>query len=265
MASSRQFLVTLLLCVGGFATAGYAGPPFFTDDPEPVELHNWEFYIATLDSKFGHDFSGTAPHFELNYGAVPDLQLHIIAPLAFDYAPDGNFKYGIGDIELGAKYRFIHETDHIPQVGIFPLLEVPTGSFREGLGNGHTQAFLPLWIQKSWGDDKKWMACGGGGYGINSFSGRGNWGFFGAVLQRQITKNFALGAEIYHQTVYETDFPNVGTGFNVGAIIDLNEHNHLLLSAGRSIDGPINFQFYVAYQFTFDNDFFGWFGKHIPG
>jgi len=253
MPMPRHFLQTIMFSIIGFSTAVYGGPPYFTDDPEPVEYQHWEFYVASQESKFGHDFSGTAPHFELNYGAVPDLQLHTIVPLAFDRSPSGNFVYGIGDVELGAKYRFIHETDTLPQVGIFPLLELPTGSLRENLGNGHTEAFLPIWIQKSWGT---WTTYGGGGYGINSFSGNGNWGFFGAVLQKQIAPNVALGVEIYHQTVYQTDFPNVGTGFNVGTVIDLSEQHHLLFSAGRSIDGPINFQFYIAYQFTFDNGFF---------
>lgn len=252
MPTIRFSLLVVPSLILGFTVPSFGGPPYFTDDPEPVDYHHWEFYVATQDSKFGHDFSGTAPHFELNYGALPDLQLHTIIPLAFDLAPSGNFIYGIGDIELGAKYRFIHETDTIPQVGVFPLLQVPTGSLRENLGNGHAQAFLPLWIQKSWGT---WTAYGGGGYGINSFSGNRNWGFFGAVLQKQVTSKVAVGLEIFHQTVYETDFPNVGTGFNVGAVIDFSEQHHLLLSAGRSIDGPINFQFYVAYQFTFDNDF----------
>ena len=42
----------------------------------------------------------------------------------------------------------------------------------------------------------------------------------------------------------------------IGATIDLSEHDHILLSAGRSFDGPIDFQCYVAWQFTFDNSIF---------
>jgi len=141
----------------------------------------------------------------------------------------------------------------MPQVGIFPLLELPTGSAENNLGNGHMQAFLPLWLQKSWGS---WTAYGGGGYGINSFSGNHNWEFVGAVLQKQVLPNLAIGAEFYHQTTYQTDFPNTGTAFNVGAVFDFSERHHLLFSAGRSIDGPTRFQCYVAYQFTFDNSLF---------
>ena len=57
------------------------------------------------------------------------------------------------------------------------------------------------------------------------------------------------------------------TAFNLGTVIDLTEHQHLLLSAGRSLDGPTDFQCYVAWQFTFGPEFFhafgNWFG-HRP-
>src|SRR5580700_4424714 len=76
--------------------SAHGGPPFVTDDPEPVDYQHWEFYIASIQSKYGGDWSGTAPHFEVNYGAVPDLQLHMIAPLAYDSPPEGTFHYGWG-------------------------------------------------------------------------------------------------------------------------------------------------------------------------
>ncbi|HZM04748.1 MAG TPA: hypothetical protein VFC44_17215 [Candidatus Saccharimonadales bacterium] len=238
-----------------------AGPPFVTDDPEPVDYEHWEFYVASMHSKYGGDWSGTAPHFEVNYGAIPDLQLHLIAPLAYDSPPEGAGHYGFGDLELGAKYRFIQETNGWPQVGLFPLLEVPTGSAENNLGNGHLQAFLPVWVQKSWGS---WTAYGGGGYGINSFSGHDNWNFVGGVLQKQVLTNLLIGVEVYHQSVYQTDFPNVGTAFNIGTMFDFNDHHHLLFSVGRSIDGPIGFQCYIAWQFTFDNSLLHFWSKGHP-
>ena len=210
----------------------HAGPPFWTDDPEPVDYHNWEFYIASQNAKLGGDWSGTAPHVEINYGSVPDLQLHLIAPMAYDSPPTGAGHYGVGDIELGAKYRFIQETNGWPQVGTFPLLEAPAGSAQNNLGNGHLQVFLPGVAAKKLGvmdSLRRRRACG-----IDSLSGRQNWGFVGGVLQKQIFTNVLLGAEVYHQTTLETDFPNVGTGFNIGTVIDFSEHQHLLFSpAGR--------------------------------
>ena len=263
MRNARRFSVVASLTVLGLALVGnvYGGPPFVTDDPEPVDYQNWEFYVASMHSDLDGDWSGTAPHFELNYGVVPNVQLHLIAPMAYDSPPAGHAHYGFGDIELGVKFRFIQETNDRPQVGIFPLLEVPAGGAGENLGNDQWQAFLPVWLQKSWGS---WTVYGGGGYGINSLSrGNENWGFVGAVLQKQVLTNVLIGGEVYHQTDLETDFPNVGTEFNLGTVIDFSKHRHLLFSVGRSIDGPIDFQCYVAYQFTFDNSLFHfWHNSH---
>jgi len=47
----------------------------------------------------------------------------------------GTRQYGYGDTEVGAKHRFIQETDVSPQVGFFPLLAIPTGSAHRGLGS----------------------------------------------------------------------------------------------------------------------------------
>jgi hypothetical protein len=38
--------------------------------------------------------------------------------------------------------------------------------------------------------------------------------------------------------------------FNLGFVLDLTEHHHLLFSAGRSVVGDSLFQGYAAYQLT---------------
>lgn len=259
MGIQRHLSSACLLFALAFAAQVYGGPPFVTDDPEPMDYQHWEFYIASLDSDYEGDWSGTAPHFEVNYGVITNVQLHVIVPLAYDVPPDGASHYGLGDVETGAKIRFLQETRWLPEMATFPLFELPTGSAGDNLGNGHLQAFVPLWMQKSWGS---WTAYGGCGYGVNSFSGSQNWGFGGVVLQKQILNNFAIGAEMYHQTTYETDFPNQGTAFNVGTVWDVNGHNHLLFSAGRSISGHVRFQCYIAWQWTFDNSLFRFLNLH---
>jgi hypothetical protein len=57
---------------------------------------------------------------------------------------------------------------------MFPLVEVPSGDADKGLGNGKTQYFLPVWLQKDFG---KWTIYGGGGYWINPGTGNKNWWF----------------------------------------------------------------------------------------
>jgi hypothetical protein len=242
-------LATLLL----FAPAKLlAGPPFVTDDPEPVDYQHWEFYIASQHTQTADGWSGTAPHLELNYGVVTNVQLHLILPLAYNAPANGAAHSGYGDTELGVKFRVLPESSRFPEVGTFPLLEIPTGDSSRGLGSGQWQAFLPLWLQKSFGH---WTVYGGGGYGINPGAGNQNWGFGGAVLQYQVLDNVLVGGEIYHRTAMESGGRD-DTAFNLGTVIDFTEHQHLLFSAGRSLAGPTDFQAYIAWQFTFGPEFF---------
>ena len=206
-----------------------------------------EFYAATQGVKDRDGNSGTAPHFEVNYGAARELQLHLIAPLAWDRPAGGSTQYGLGDLELGAKYRFIHESEQMPQVGVFPLLILPTGDEDRGLGDGETKLFLPVWLQKSRGP---WTSYGGGGYWINPGEGNQNYWFAGLVLQRDITAWLTLGGELFYTTA-DTVEGGDATGYNLGALINLSEEHHLLLSAGSDLRGDTDLTFYLAYQLTF--------------
>jgi hypothetical protein len=229
------------------ARSAGAGPPYITDDPEPVEYRHWEVYFASIynNDKFG--LSGTAPHIEVNYGVAPNVQLHIIAPMAYSRPVFGSMQYGYGDTELGVKWRFVQESAHRPMVGIFPLVEAPTGDAGRGLGTGQTAFFLPLWIQKSWGP---WTTYGGGGYWHNPGIGNRDYGFFGWLLQKNVTKQLAVGAELFYTTVANTG-GSARTGFNVGGVYDFDEGHHLLLSVGDDVHGTNRGMAYVAFQWTF--------------
>jgi hypothetical protein len=233
------------------APAALAGPPFVTDDPEPVEYRHWEVYLASQLNHATDGWSGTSPQLEVNYGVVPEVQLHLIAPLAFSAPKDGPTRFGYGYTELGLKLRFIAETSRFPQVGVFPLLELPTGDSDRGLGSGETQAFLPVWIQKSWGaENRQWTTYGGGGYWINPGSGNRDWVMIGWQVQRQVTDSLTIGAEALHETASKVGGDS-DTMLNAGGIFDVNESYHLLFSAGHTIHGPSRFSAYVALQLTF--------------
>src|SRR5207237_3278818 len=124
----------------------FAGAPYDTDDPEPAELHHLEFYLATHSAHEADGWSGTAPQWEVNYGAVKNLQLHFSLPLAYNNPANESSSYGISDAEVGFKYRFIEEGKIMPQVAIYPAVEIPTGNEHKGLGSGQTQFYLPIWL-----------------------------------------------------------------------------------------------------------------------
>jgi len=234
----------------GASVPAMAGPPFRTDDPEPVEYGHWEVYGFSQATHVEGDSAGVLPGVEVNYGAAPNLQLHVVAPIAFDRPQGSGSKFGYGDTELGVKYRFLGEDENgwRPQAGVFPLVEVPTGNAERGLGTGHAHVFLPLWLQKSFGS---WVTYGGGGYWISA--GNRNYWFAGWLLQRQVTKSLAIGGEVFRQTA-DVEGGKGSAGFNLGGIYDFTEHYHLLVSAGRGFVNPTTtneFSYYVGLQWTF--------------
>lgn len=247
-----RFLSYLLLVLGVGAGAAWAGPPFRTDDPEPVDFQHWEIDAFSTATHVRGDTAGILPGIEVNYGALENLQLHVVAPLAFDKAQGSGTRFGYGDTELGAKFRFIDpgEEDWWPQVAVFPLVELPTGNSHRGLGAGHTRAFIPVWLQK---DFEPWTTYGGGGYWINPGADHKNYWFVGWLLQRKVTEELTLGGEIFHQTA-DTVGGKDSTGFNLGGFYNFNENYHLLFSAGRGLQHATTtnqFSYYLGLQLTF--------------
>jgi hypothetical protein len=150
-------------------------------------------------------------------------------------------------VEIGVKYRFADESRLLPQAGIFPLVELPSGDRERNLGSGDIQTFLPIWLQKSFGN---FTTYGGGGYWINPGAGNKNYWLLGWEAQDDLSEALTLGGEIFHYTASTVEGGD-RTGFNAGGIINIDDHNHILFSAGTDIHGPALFSMYIAYQLTF--------------
>ncbi len=245
--NSRLWVVPLL--VGALLPGtllAQAGPPYQTDDPDPVPYRHWELYLATQDAWARDETSGTAPHVEVNYGALPGLQLHVLVPLAYDHPMGGRTAYGLGDVEVGAKLRLVEEGRWRPMIGTFVQTEWPAGSAADGLATPALHVLVPLWLQKSFGP---WSTDLGGGYLVDLDMRNGNYLAMGWQVQRRISERATLGAELYHTTAHGGTSASLLS--NVGLVLNLTDHDHLLLSAGRSISGEHTLQGYFAYQLTF--------------
>lgn len=224
----------------------HAGPPFFTDDPVPVDLHHWEAYIFATGDRTADGNSVSWPATEFNYGIWPDTQVHLVVPVANVTPAGGTTAAGLGDVEFGIKYRFIHEGADTPQVGVFPMAELPTGSASRGLGNGRVWYRLPVWLQKSWGP---WTSDAGGGYVLNSAPGQRNYPFAGWLVQRDLGPHLTLGAELFSQGADTVDGRGF-TAFNVGGYLNFTENFSLLFSGGHSIHGEGHTMWYLALYWT---------------
>ncbi len=181
------------------SSSALAGPPFITDDPEPTDYQHYELYFFSLGTHATGELTGVAPSCDCNYGGLPNVQLHFQPGMAVAKSNNSSLQWGLGDTEFGIKYRFIEQdkASWVPSIAIYPLLEAPTGDSARGLGTGRTHAFVPIWVQKDFGD---WTTYGGGGFWINPGPGNKNFWFAGWVLERKITDKFMLGIELFHQT-----------------------------------------------------------------
>lgn len=223
-----------------------AGPPFLTDDPAPVDFGHREAYLFASGDRTGDGNAVNGPAMEFNYGVLPDTQLHLVMPIAHFTPSGGSTTTGPGDMELGVKYRFAHETATMPQAGIFPMVELPTGSADRGLGNGRAWFRVPVWLQKRWGP---WTTYGGGGEAFNSAPGWRDHAFGGWLMQRDLGPHLTLGGEVFSQgadTVGGRGF----TAVNVGGYFNFSERFSLLFSAGRSFRGERHMLWYLSLYWT---------------
>lgn len=217
-----------------------AGPPYVSDDPEPTDYQHYEIYLFTNGMNARDGTSGAAG-IDFNYGGMPDLQLTAVAPIAYASPTAGSIVAGLGNVELAAKYRFLHQSEIGWDVAIFPRVFLPTASAR--VGARHASLFLPLWLEKDW---DKWSAFGGGGCELNRGGGSQNFCQAGWVLTRQILPNLQIGAEIVHQTA-DTKGGRASTGLGVGVRYDINNNFHLLGYVGPGLQNTAETARYTWY------------------
>jgi len=240
------FFTIILGIVSACEGVAFAGRPFLTDDPEPLPFGHWDFYLFSTVDATHESTNALVPAFECNIGALPDLQLHLAVPLAYASPADAPSTYGMGDWELGLEYRFVRETDNCPQVGIFPLLEIPTGDSDRGLGNGQAWWRLPVWLQKSWGP---WTTYGGGGYAINPAAGQHDYCFGGWVLQRNFGERLTWGGEVFAQGK-SSDAARSFAVVNVGGFFKITPNLQLLVTGGHTLVGGVHTIGYLGFYWT---------------
>lgn len=243
----RRFVTTLALFIGLGAPAALAGPPYVTDDPDPTPYGHFEIYAfsagtATRDGREGET------GIDFNYGGAEDLQLTAVLPLAYETPRRRGTLAGVGNIELAAKFRFLHQEDFGWDVSVFPRVFLP--SLSAHVGNKHISFLLPLWVGKDFGN---WSTFGGGGCALNNGEGSKNYCQAGWALTRKVLPELTLGAEIYHQTA-DTQGGKASTGLGFGATYDLSDNYHLMASYGPGIQNAAETNrrsWYAALLMTF--------------
>lgn len=257
LAPALAALLAAALLVHPLGAVG--GPPFQTDDPEPVDLGHYEFYVFAASDGTPVETDPTGPAFEFNWGVLPNTQFHIVVPFGaiipsnapkFAPAGAGPSAYGLLDTEIGVKYRFIAQSKYVPEVGTFPMVEVPTGSYSRGLGVGTTWYKLPIWIQKDFGP---WTTYGGGGRQIVHQVDYQSFWYEGWLLQRDIGEKWTLGGELWNHGAEGLATPQT----HAATMLDFGGYYYfrkpafqLLFNVGRTVVGQPEIYAYLGLYWT---------------
>ncbi|HEV3513795.1 MAG TPA: transporter [Candidatus Sulfotelmatobacter sp.] len=235
------------------------GPPYQTDDPVPVDLHHYEFYVFGGSDGTPVETDSVGPAFEFNWGAIPRVQIHAVLPWGVvapsnnrAYLPSGSgpTEFGLTDMELGAKIAYFKETKHIPQIGSFTMFEMPTGSYSKGLGVGKVWYKLPLWLQKNIG---KWLLDGGAGYQVVPQTGYRNFPYEGFLLKYKFGERLELGGEVFSHGAEGIAAPQTrpSTMIDFGGYYHFHNPDHqLLFCYGHSVAGQTENYAYLGLYWT---------------
>ncbi len=236
-----------LLLLTMFAPAVFAGPPYLSDDPQPTPYRQFEVYLFTQGVRTEEGTSG-ASGVDFNYGAGADLQLTVVIPRAYERPRDAPTPSGLGNIELAAKYRFMHQSDYGWDVAFFPRVFLPSASTE--VGERHAALLLPLWLERDFG---RWSTFGGGGCAINHGGDSRNYCTVSWALAYQLREQLQLGAELVYQGADTEGLPAAVIA-GAGMRYDLGKTWHLLAYAGPDLrhSGDIDrYTWYASVLITF--------------
>ncbi len=241
------------------ARAASAGPPLFSDDPEPAPFHHWEIFTSFVGESDHGERSIDLPDLDLNYGAGPNLQLAMEVPLTWDEPPSLPTRPHLGDAVVQAKYRFLRRgaEDHEVQLATYPKLVVPEDRTWRTLGAGTTGWVLPLIGMRAFGPHARAYTDLHGTY-VAAAPRR--WRTFAGVAgERDASARLTWTGEIYARSAEEPHAHDV-VGFNVGFIRalrppapdDPERGIDLVASIGRAFTGSPDLTLYVGPRFVFE-------------
>ena len=202
----------------------FAGPPFLSDDPKPTDFEHYEIYLFA-NATFASQEKEGAAGIDFNYGATPDLQLTAVLPMAYELSTHEGSRAGVGNIELAAKFRVLHQESVGWDVAIFPRVFLKSPS---DLGEQHAALLIPIWVGK---DGENWSTFGGGGCELNHSGASLNFCLAGWAFTWRAAEALQIGAEVFHQGP-DTKGGRASTILGAGATYDISENLHLLGYAG---------------------------------
>src|SRR5580698_3615021 len=83
-----------------------AGPPFLTDDPDPIDYRTYEAIPSYSLDRATDGKTLTGPGVDFNYGIAPGMHLNLQPGFVHTLPDGGPSEFGLGDTRVALKWRF---------------------------------------------------------------------------------------------------------------------------------------------------------------
>jgi hypothetical protein len=214
-------------CSTGFAQGG---PPYYTNDPGTPGNHNWEINLGYMPFLYSNNSIAHTPDVDINYGLGDRIQLTFENAWLRVNNPPNSAEYGLGQDQLGFKWRFYDAGESGFAISLFPQVSLnnPNHSAERGITPRSASLILPVEVSKKVGSIS-WN--GELGYNV-VHAGADGW-LAGLVAGRDVTERLEMDAEFYAQGTFHPE--NSQQTIGLGARYKMHPPCILLLMAGRSV------------------------------
>jgi len=128
-------------------------PPYYTNDPGTPGNRNWEINLGYMPFLFNGASTSHMPDVDINYGVGDRIQLtYENAWLRVRNGLDAA-KYGLGQDQLGVKWRFYDNEKTGLEISLFPQLSInnPNHSVQRGITPPGASLIMPVEFSKKLG------------------------------------------------------------------------------------------------------------------
>ncbi|MHB8474174.1 MAG: transporter family protein [Gammaproteobacteria bacterium] len=213
-------------------------PPMISDDTDTPGPGNVELNLVFNGAWSPDARALAAPLFDVNFGIGERLQLKYEVPYAIERhserdasgAQTVTSERGIGDSNLGLKYRFYDDSDSGLSLGVYPQTRFRTPGARRALSAGNTSFALPLLLTKEFSN-----ASVTANLGIEYADAHSDY-YASVGIGTRINDHLAAMLELAGDGLREADSRR-GIA-NVGVRYKLSDKQALLTSVGRDFHAP---------------------------
>ncbi len=223
--------VLLWLLFLPIAARAQGGPPYFTNDPGTPGHFNWEINVGYLPFFNSNNSASHVPDVDINFGVGSRIQLTYENAWLRVTNPGDLAKFGLGQSNFGAKWRFYDAGEDGLHISTFPQAFVnnPNHAVGRGIVSPNNSFEFPLEFSKKVGPvDVNFET----GY-LAVHNGDNGW-FTGLVMGRDITRRLEADAEFYAQGTFHSA-ASAQPLLDMGLRYKLHNPMVLLLMAGRGV------------------------------